>query len=248
MRKVSFIVVVLISLGALVVTSHGPERNIPSHPTASDVRHVEISGARVRISQGEGYIDGGVMPRFTTVRVLRTSSDSKFIVAETGDGRTITIAASALATGDGAQAKARWCDQQVQSPQLADRVMKRLESGPNQVTVKNLGGDDAVAQFRGADGRVALSLFVAQHSSTRVSDFPDGRFRLEFATGREWNSQCNTFRYGMRSRQFPGFDQFMSTGTRYKVAEYTITPVRDGNINAELLDSDVFSVDVRRPD
>jgi hypothetical protein len=121
-RKVSLIVVILVSLGALVVTSYGPERNIPSHPTASDVRHVEISGARVRISQGEGYIDGGVMPRFSTVRVLRTSSDSKFIVAETGDGRTITIAASALATGDGAQAKARWCDQQVQSPQLADRV------------------------------------------------------------------------------------------------------------------------------
>jgi hypothetical protein len=84
-------------------------------------------------------------------------------------------------------------------------------------------------------------MFVAANSNAFVSDFPDGRFRLQFATGRDWSSRSQTFGCDMAVQQFPDVEQFASTRTQYKVAEYTITPVHDGNVSTKSLDVAAFA-------
>jgi len=86
-----------------------------------------------------------------------------------------------------------------------------------------------------------MSFFVAANSAAAVSDFPDGSYRLEFATGRGWSRPCNLFVQDMVAQQFPDFDDFTSTQLKYRVAEYTITPVVNGNVRPVSMDVDAFA-------
>jgi hypothetical protein len=233
---------VVLLVAVVVLFSYG---SIPHLPTAvsapPDIRYVATASTPAWIPSGSGYTQAGIMPEFTTIQVTGASTDPKFIVGRIPDGRTVTVATSALVQGDGRQAKSRWCSEHSQAPPSNNEILSRRFSGPNRVTVQNLGSSDAVAQFRHTDGAIAISFFVAANSTAVVSNFPDGRYRLEFATGREWSRSCNLFIQGMAAQRFPDFDDFASTTTTYRVAEYTITPVPDGNVRPVSIDMDAFA-------
>ncbi len=233
--------VALLVAGA-VLLSYGSIPNLSNAIHAPpDIRYVSTTSTAAWVPAASGYRRAGVLPEFTTLQVIGISTDPKFIVGRTYDGRTVTVAMSALTQGDGRQAKSRWCSERVQSPPTNNEVLNRRSSGPNQVTVRNLGSFDAVAQFRGTDGTVAVSLFIAANSTAIISDFPDGRYRLEFATGHGWSRPCNLFVQGMTAQRFPDFDDFISTRTMHRIAEYTITPVPNGNVHPVSMDVDAFA-------
>jgi hypothetical protein len=124
MQRISFRTFVVMALGVAAIIGYGFQQDILGQITLADVRHVETPEAHTWISQGRDYVDGGVLPRFSTVRVLRISADPKFVVAETDKGRTIIVAASALAAGDGVQAKTRWCGRQTLDPRRKNEIME----------------------------------------------------------------------------------------------------------------------------
>jgi hypothetical protein len=228
-------------IAATIVLSFGsPFKLRAAISPPGDMRYVAAAGTSAWMSAGNGYTNAGLLPKFTTIMVIGPSTDPKFIVGRIHDGQIVTVATSALAQGDGQQAKSIWCSQNIQNSPMNNEVFKRTSSGPNQVTIRNLGTSDAVAQFRNVDGMIALSLFVAANSAASVNDFPDGNFRLEFATGHEWSRPCNLFTQNMAVQRFPDFDAFISSRSEYQVANYTITPVVNGNIRPLPMDVDAF--------
>jgi hypothetical protein len=210
----------------------------------SDIRHTEIAGTVAWIVQQNGYVNGGSLPRFTTLQHVRIASDPKFVIGQTRDGRTVTVAAIALAAGDGLQARLRWCANQSGGSPYNNELFAQNQGGPNRITVNNFGDYDALAKFVDRRGSVILSFFVAAHSQAGVNNFPDGDYRLEFATGRQWSQICNIFTQDARAQTFPDFDRFMSErtseGVSYNTADYTITPVPNGNVHAQSLDLESF--------
>jgi DnaJ domain len=219
----------------------------PLKTVAADIRYVAVPEVTAWSAQGSAYVRNGLLPQFSTVQVLGPAPDPKFVIVQTSDRHTVTVEAAALVPGTGAQAKSLWCSQQTQSPPMNNAMLTRTMSGRNQVTIKNLGNYDAVAKFRSPDKAVAIAFYVAAQSQAMIGDFPDGSFRLEFATGHDWSWRCKIFMRDMSAQRFPTFDDFISTetraGVRYRVAEYTITPVLDGNVRTDPLDVDAFLSD-----
>jgi hypothetical protein len=216
-------------------------------PTATitpmpDMRHVAIPKAIAWVMEGSSYVSSMILPQFSTVRVLRSAADPQFVVGQTRDGKTVAVASSALASGDGYEARIRWCRQQSQVSPENNEVLKQSRAGRNRVIIENLGNFDAVAKFRGVDGTIVVSFFVAANSTAAFDGFPDGSYRLEFATGHEWSRRCNAFLQDMRAARFPGFDSFVSVGG-YSGFSYTITPVAGGNVKTEPLSLDDFEAD-----
>lgn len=233
---------VILLVAATTLLSYGSIPRLASAVYAPpDIRYVVTASTLAWVPGGSGYTQAGTLPEFTTLQVVGPASDPKFIVARTYDGRIVTVATATLAQGDGRQARSRWCSEHSLRPPFNNEILSRRSSGPNQVTVRNLGTSDAVAQFRGADGAVAMSIFVAASSAAVVNDFPDGRYRLEFASGHAWSRTCNLFVQDMAAQRFPDFDDFLSTTTMYRIAEYTITPVPDGNVRPVSMEVDTFA-------
>jgi len=202
-----------------------------------------------------------MLPQFTTVEVLQSATNPKFVVGRLHDGRTVVVEAAALAPGDGLQAKSLWCDQHTQNAPKNNEILRQLATGLNQVVIHNNGDYDAVAKFRSLNHKVIVSTFVAAYSTVSIDEFPNGNFRLEFATGHRWSRDCGIFVSDMKSEVYPDFDEFKttvkksstfdeSTGSTYITTtttpsgvEYTITPVRNGNIRTLPLDLEAFLSD-----
>ena len=235
------------------VTSSNPTNRAPLivHPSESkpaDKRYVADPTVTTWMQQGNAYVNGGSLRRFSTVMVLRPSPDPKFVIAKTQDGRIVTIEALALATGDGAQAKFAWCTGAGELPPLNNEVLGRSRSGRNKIEISNLGNYDAVAKFRNTGNTVVLTIFVSSYSIATIDNFPDGNFRLEYAIGHNWSRRCAMFMESMHASRFPIFNEFTSfdvSAGRYKFTEYdyTITPVANGNVRAETLDLEAFGSD-----
>jgi curved DNA-binding protein CbpA len=216
------------------------------------VRYVSAPVATAWIENGGAFVNGGLLNRFTTVRMIRPASDPKFSIALLPDGRTAAIENSLLANGDGSKARLKWCSEQPQYPPFNNEILKQTLIGHNEVVVHNRGNSDAVVKFRTIGGSVVLSYFVAENSTATVRDFPDGTYTLEFATGSSWSRDCGLFINGMRIQRFPAPDTFTTTQDREMVrdgvllhtyhdsAEYTITPVTNGNVRAQTLDLEAF--------
>lgn len=222
--------IVVVICAAILFTSGLLNKVGAAISTPPDIRYVAVSQTPAWVPSGNKYTWAETLPQYTTLSVIGRSADPKFVVVNAPDGRTLTVAASALLPGNGQQAKLRWCSGHLQNSPSNGEVLKRTLYGPNRVTIKNLGSTDAVAQFRSSDGSIAVSLFVAANSVATDSNFPNGSFRLEFATGYNWSRACNLFVNDMAVQRFPDYDTFRSTPTTYHIETYTITPIPNGNV------------------
>jgi hypothetical protein len=117
--------------------------------------------------------------------------------------------------------------------------LRQLGLGLNQIIITNGGDDDAVASFRDVGGTVAMAVFVTANSTATIFDFPDGRYRLEFAFGREWSRPCHLFLRDNQTQMFPKYESFTASSGSFFQAEYTIPPVPGGKA-AVPLDADEF--------
>jgi len=215
-------------------------------------KYVSAPAATAWIESGNAFVNGGLLNHFTTVRVLRPAADPKFSIALLPDGRTAAIENVLLENGDGSKARLKWCGEQPQFPLLNNEILKQTRFGRNEVVVHNRGNSDSVVKFRGIGSSVVLSLFVGSNSTATVRDFPDGTYSLEFATGSGWSRDCGLFVNGMRTQRFPTPDTFATTQGRELVrdgvllhnyhdsAEYTITPIANGNVRTQALDLEAF--------
>jgi len=221
-------------------------------PGSKDIRHVATDTATIWITENGKSVTGGYLPQFTTVEVVRLSSNPDFVVAVLPDGQSATLAAAALAAGNGKAAKAQWCQDLVQEPPHNGEVLRKLRSGPNRAVVTNSDGDAAVLKFRDAAGAVDVALFLNGRSQSLIEDFPDGSYHLEFATGRRWNRKCGFFEQAMSTQRFPTLEVFASweeveirqgrhvTVVHTRAANYVIPLPPDAIVQAEPLDQDAF--------
>jgi len=139
-----------------------------------------------------------------------------------------------------AHAKFLRCQQQAGEPPRNNETLRQLGLGLNQITIANGGDDDAVASFRSVGGTIAMSVFVAANSTATIFDFPDGRYRLEFAFGREWSRPCHFFLRGNQTQMLPKYESFTASSGSFYQTKYTIPPVPGGNIAAVPLDAEEF--------
>jgi hypothetical protein len=76
------------------------------------------------------------------------------------------------------------------------------------------------------------------HGTAQVDHFPSGRFRPEFATGRQRSRACGVFLSGMRVQRFPEFSDFQTHKSgegqiTFTQARYIITPTQNGNVTPQ---------------
>jgi DnaJ-domain-containing protein 1 len=241
-----------------------PESGISPHPLSSQsepssidrrVRHVVSRSATIWVSQDGDYVNSGYLPQFTTVVVLGPTSNPNFVATLLPNGTSAILATDALALGDGTEAKVRLCHDPVPDPLRNGEVVRRVRSGPNRVVVNNTGGDEMMVKFRDLDGGVTIALFVAGQSQAVITDFPNGSYRFEFATGALWSRKCGLFERGMYARKFPVVETFggrkeglMRQGKHVTVnppdfAEFTVPDDRSGSAHAEPIDEEAFILD-----
>jgi hypothetical protein len=228
--------------------------------TTADVRHTKSPDVMTWVTRGNLHVIDRPLPQFSTVHVLRTAPyDPKFVVARLTDGTEVTLKADDLEPGDGSQARQQAqvkaqaeeqtqeearakflrCHQQAGEPPKNNETLRQLGLGLNQIIITNGGDDDAVASFRDVGGTVAMSVFVTANSTATIFDFPDGRYRLEFAFGREWSRPCHLFLRDNQTQMFPKYESFTASSGSFFQAEYTIPPVPGGKA-AVPLDADEF--------
>jgi len=97
----------------------------------NDIRYVAVGSPTIWIVADGRYVGGGFLPQFTTVEVLGLSSNPDFVTARLPDGRSATLAASALAMGNGAAAKLQWCNDPIQKPPYTPFM--REPENPNRI-------------------------------------------------------------------------------------------------------------------
>jgi hypothetical protein len=129
------------------------------------------------------------------------------------------------------------CDAVDRTPRTGE-ILQRHGSGPHRVTIENGGPAEAVVKMRDEHHRTALMVYVGPYGTAQLDHFPSGRFRPEFATGRQWSRACGVFLSGMRVQRFPEFSDFQihkagEGRITAKQARYIITPTENGNITPE---------------
>jgi hypothetical protein len=139
------------------------------------------------------------------------------------------------------------CDAVGRAPRNGD-ILQRRGTGPHRVIIENDGGAEGVVKMRDEHRRTALTVYVGPYSTAQVDHFPSGRFRPEFATGRQWSRACGVFLYGMRVQRFPDFNDFQTHNAGkgqiiVKQARYIITPTENGNVTAETDTIENFTAD-----
>jgi len=213
-----------------------------------DIRYVLSDLTTIWRKVGNDYIDDGELSKFTTVTVVRTATDPNFVDVQIPGGRIVTINARHLAPGDGTKARLDWCRGEARWNIANNQVVKLARRGANKVVVSNFGDYDALSQFRASNGKIIVAFFVASHSTAVISNFPDGVYQHEFATGRGWSTSCRIFVQDMAVQQFPAAHTFRTTprqgGLEYTEYQYTITPVVNGNIRTNTISIQDFNVDV----
>jgi hypothetical protein len=238
-----------------------PGSGTPPHPVSSraepssvdrDIRYVASQSATTWVSQDSQYVNSGYLAQFTTVVVLGPTSNPNFLTTLLPNGTSAIVAADALAVGDGTAARLRLCHDPASNPLRNGEVVRRLRSGPNRVVITNTGSDEAMVKFRDLDGIVTVALFVARQSQAVMTDFPDGSYHFEFATGVLWSRKCGLFEHGMYARKFPAPETFggrkevtIRQGKRVTIAspdfaEFTVPQDPDGSARAEPIDDDAF--------
>ena len=226
-----------------------------------EVRHSKSPDVMAWVAQRKLYVVDRPLPQFSTVHVLRTAPyNPKFVVGRLTDGTEVTLKADDLEPGDGldarhqaqvkaqaeeqvqeeAHAKFLRCQQQAGEPPRNNETLRQSGLGLNQITIANSGDDDAVASFRSVGGTIAMSVFVAANSTATIFDFPDGKYRLEFAFGREWSRPCHFFLRGNQTQMLPKYESFTASSGSFYQTKYTIPPVPGGNIAAVPLDAEEF--------
>ena len=200
---------------------------------------------------GKGWIKGSLIAPFTNVSVLAHVPETQLVEVCLTTGIKTYIYSHHLLLGGADVARRGYCVFADGSRVKNNEFLRRSGLGPHQITIRNLGTTPAVAVMRALTGQVSVALYVDAQSTGFIPNFPSGTYRLEFSSGRIWSRKCGQFFDDRRNQRFPEYDQFTAERTEdasgtyehYRQAEYTITPVPNGNVRPIGLSDNEFSLD-----
>ncbi|MHA7820868.1 MAG: hypothetical protein ACX930_14570 [Erythrobacter sp.] len=115
-------------------------------------------------------------------------------------------------------------------------------TGPHTVEIANAGSGNTIVNVRdGASGDLVVSFFVAESETARVADLPDGRYRIQYATGGELAGNCRDFARVSSATQDPEVIEFEPDSAM--TLTYELTPVAGGNFEGQSIDRQTFAGD-----
>lgn len=123
-------------------------------------------------------------------------------------------------------------------------ILQQTRSGPDRIRVTNGQGLDAVVKLRDRLGRTTLSFYVAARTSVTIRSVPNGKFTVEFATGREFSPGCGYFLSDMAASRFVSpirLRTWLEGEEQYTTIEsITLNGVVGGNARAVHISEEIF--------
>lgn len=124
-------------------------------------------------------------------------------------------------------------------------LVQTIGSGPGELTIENgLSVDGVVALVPPKSKTPVLSFFVRARDSHAIARIGDGRYRVYFTAGRDWDEKLGAF---TRKCDFSEFDDPLVYETRYDSGHYhysvwtlTLNPVIGGTASTSPVDPGEF--------
>lgn len=194
-----------------------PPAGIVVEPAAiGDIRHVAVDELKLRQGPGETQPVLTLLDRFTTVQVVGPASAGEWTEVKTPAGQTGWVPRRALYAGSGSLHKQEWCGANKGSAPAAGEVLVRRATGEHRLLIHNDGRTDAVVKLKTAAGTTVVSYFVPATYHLGVGGIPDGTYRIEFSTGRQFSRACGIFTEGGEARLMPFMLTYKQLGTRMR--------------------------------
>ena len=140
-------------------------------------------------------------------------------------------------------------NQCINPPHNGQVLLKRiaLSKGGHRLTIKNGTSGDAIIKVRNEFGNhTQVSFFVANNSIASISGLPDGRYKIQFATGDALLANCKAF-VTPNASEFNSTETFSTTYTSTQIIslelELTLYAVSGGNARTSNVDAASFQSD-----
>ncbi len=176
-----------------------------------------------------GLAPWGQLPAFSAVQGLRLNRQNGMVEVKVTESANGFVDAARLTPGDAAAAAGAWCTFHAGLSPINGEVLTHGGTGTGRISIENRSGQPAVVKLRTDDGTVAASVFLSPGGQAPVDALPDGRFRVEFATGEVWSRACHGFTAGMRAQVLA---EPMAAGMETRI----VVPPESGIEPAELAD------------
>ena len=124
-------------------------------------------------------------------------------------------------------------------------VLTRDESkgtGLHSVSIVNGSAGNTIVNVRdGATNALVVSFYVAESQSAGVDDIPDGKYRIQYASGGELGEDCKSFAVLGGASEDPEIVDFPA-GSAMELS-YELQPVLNGNFEGQSIDPEAFAAD-----
>ena len=180
--------------------------------TMDALRHVAETAVALRKGPGKDHPALAQLARFDTVQALETApGGAGWLRVIAPDGTVGFVRAAQLGDGPGWRARRKWCEDNRGERPTSGALIKAPEGGDNRLLIRNATPRDILVKLRGANEQTALAMFVRAEDSAEGRGFPDGSYRVLFATGENFSSPCGIFLEGMETMAYPDPEVFAST-------------------------------------
>lgn len=209
-----------------------------------DIRHVTVDTLNVRAEATPTARILGQLQKYETVDVASQDVEGDWAAITYQDAKGY-VAAEYLAVGDGRIAEDADCFEAGTRRPYSGEVLERSGGrGEHVLTIHASASSDAIVKLKAAAAATALSMYVRAGETASVKSIPDGQYRFQFATGKDYGPSCGRFVTEMRAfadneikalttRDVPG-------GYRVSTIEYTLYDVASGNFHPTPIDPSAF--------
>ncbi len=116
------------------------------------------------------------------------------------------------------------------------------------IEIRNGSNGNAIIKVRDASNdNLKVSFFVAKGSTASVSNLPDGIYRIQYAFGGDFGSDCHSFAQVVAAAQFPSIESLTTQITGAQIItdrlSYTLYTVPGGNVRPQTIDPALFNAD-----
>ena len=133
------------------------------------------------------------------------------------------------------------CDTPPENGAVLSRDASR-GTGPHSVSIVNGSAGNTIVNVRdGASNDLVLSFFVAESQSAGVGDIPNGKYRIQYASGGELGEDCRNFAVLGGASEDPEIVDFPA-GSAMELS-YELQPVLNGNFEGQSIDPEAFAAD-----